>query len=348
MNPIRVLLTLLVLCFGATALSAGAADRTSERLGSILPASGTYIDWNTAGVSLEFDSGPGPNADGALGTFFMFHTYDSAGNQLNWIGQPAVTLTSEAERAATGVIAKATGSLYYAINGPCIGCTGGPPTTIVQTGINFDLVWTNPRKMQLTFSGARTGVFHLDAVNYASTSDDVFFPGTWSATVVVDSPFSPPEKANMAILQIDALPSTAHFAFDANVPAAHKMPPVGAKLYRMRCPADGANGNGSNHLACGGVMADLGETQEPVLWYDPDTKASGIESAVLVSGVYHVTAGSPAHFDMYVEKSNVLVGHDNSHLSNGDHSSVVALTLVRIPTGTIRDTYDYTPPTSGH
>ncbi len=343
MNTLHRIFTFFVFCTSLTAFQAHAASHISEKLGAVPLYHGTYIDWNTNGVSMEFDSGPGPGDNGSDGSFFMFHTYDQAGNQINWIGQPEVVSTSEADRLATGVIAHATGQLYYATNGPCIGCAPRPPN-IVYTGIEFLLEWTSSRAVTLTMSGAQSGVFHLTAVNYASASDDKFLPGTWSATVVADSVFDPPEKAALAVVKIDALAPTVHFVFDPNVPAGHHRPPATARLYRLSCPADGAGGNASNRLACGAVMQDLGEGLDVIVWHDPVSGISGIEAGQFQGGAYKVTAEHPTHYDFYISGPNLLTGHSNSVLANGDISAQVAVTLVRIPDNTMRDPYDYSNP----
>lgn len=340
MNILRRVLTLLVLSLFGFAFSAMAADHISERLGPVNPYHGTYIDWSVGGVSMEFDSGQGPGDPGIDGSFFMFHTYDQAGNQINWIGQPDIISTSEAERVSTGLIARGAGELYYATNGPCIGWAPRP-ATIVHTGINFLLEWTAPRVVTLTLSGARTGVFHLVAANFASKADDlVFLSGTWSATLVADSVFAPPKKAGLAVVRIDALPSAIRFAYEASVPLARRAPAT-SRLYKLSCPAD-TSGNGSNRLACLSVMLGLGGGQDAVLWYDPESGKGGIDSAAFVTGVYQVSNAYPSHCDLYLSGANLVVAHANAVLSNGDKSAQVALTLVRIPDGTVRDTVDYT------
>lgn len=346
MKALHSILASLALCFGF-AVNASATDFISHRLGDLLPYSGTYIDWSVEGVSMEFDFGP---AASGYNAFFLFHTYDPGGAQINWIGQTQLTPTTEEDRLATGVIGRASGGFYYATNGTCLGCTSRPPT-ITNIPITFLLEWTSARAVTLTLAGAQTGTFHLVAANFASQDDDQFLPGTWSATAIADSAAEAPtdpnfnyQSAALAIVQITALPSSVHFAIDATAPAGMFVPPATSRLYTLTCPNDSQQQGGGPH---GTVCNDFrpfigvfGQATDTVLWFDPVSKKSGVESATGQGGAEVLGKGhSASHYDLSLS-AQVLRGHGAGYNNNNVYHTRTLL-LVRVPDATVRDSADY-------
>lgn len=326
----------------------------SDRLGDILPHTGTYIDWATAGVSLEFDIGPNGSS---YGTFMLFHTYDADGSQINWIGQPEYRPTTEQDRMATGVIGRASGDLYYATNGPCIGCAPRNPV-ITYPGIHFEAEWIAPRTLTLKLSGARTGAFNLTAVNYASAADTSLLEGTWAATVTVDwarSLFQPTDRviAWMAVLNLKPIQAT--FALDPGAPAGTKLPPVSAQAFSVTCAPDERGNNGSNQVACSGFFVHMGYGPKPengylVAWYDPVSKRAGMEAAKFVTGAYILGAkvgtmnlNKTVRHDLYIDPG--VVRGRGKLLSEQADMAITSLVMAKLPDGTVRSQYDYQPPT---
>lgn len=326
----------------------------SKQLGAVMPYTGTYIDWSVAGVSMEFDVGP---QGSSYGSFFLVHTFDAAGNQINWIGQPNLVPTDEAERVATGVIARASGDLYYATNGPCIGCAAHDQT-IVQTGVHFALAWATPRSVTMTLSGAQTGEFHLTAANFAGQDDSQFLSGTWAATSVLDwtvaernpnDPLMPTDPtASMAVITIAAAPAGSRFELSPTAPAGAFLPPAGARLFTVTCPADSARKNGGPlGRACLTFMQQGGAGEGArvlVAWFDAASNRAGLEVATLSAGnVYTLFSDWPTHCDMYIER-DVVRGH--CAITPPGKATVVisSMAWVRLPSGTVRRDLDVAAP----
>jgi hypothetical protein len=338
---------LVAFALGAIAPAAQALDTSvSERLGIVAPYTGSYFDPAQSGSGLEVDIGPG------LGNFISFQTYDAAGNQVNYLLQAAYTPTTEQERAATGIIGRATGEFLQARDGQCPGCEYRQPQ-LTATGLHATLEWSDPRHVKMTLDNAAHSTYQWQAVNFESRDEDAFLPGLWAATVYVDNKASNPGKpeadfqtAAMALVKLTALPAGTKFLKDPDAPASYFIPPAGARLYRLDCPADSLNQNGTNRGACWGAFSMLWAiSNDAVAWYDPATKRAGIEAARLVDGNYVIgkkdatTDRFAMHFDLYLGPD--VLRARGVFETDKVRQQTRAATFVRLPEGTTRYPYDY-------
>lgn len=354
---IRTLFCTAALALSAIAFTAPAhaqTDNISERLGALTPYNGAYIDWNVGGVGMDWDSGP---AGSSYGSIMTFHAYDADGNQINWTGQFQYQPATNAERFSSGVIGRASGELYLATDGPCIGCAPATPV-ITPTGIVARLEWSAPRTVTLTLTGNHTGTYHLTAVNYASVDDGAFLEGTWAATVYYDHANAGDAyahdtiRASMAVIRLRRLPS-ATVLRDANAPEGTALPPESATFYLVECQPDENGAGATDRKACFQFFGLVGRSADPrtgsypLAWYDPASGRAGLEAAKFETGAYvlgaSVNGGSniTMHMDLYVQPRLIEgrgLGYNDSAGFRGVYS---ALTMVRVPDATVRNSYDY-------
>lgn len=320
----------------------------SNRLGRLTPYTGAYIAWDVQGVSFEYDNSPS-SGNG----FITLHTYDPNGVQINYVGQQKFVPTSEAERLATGLIGRAAGSFFKASGGTCLGCAP-KQQTLTDVGIAYSVVWTTPRRAILTLSGAVSGTYTLVAANFDQQDDDQFLSGTWALTAYADYGATHPgdpsynyQVAGMAVVSIAPLSTSYHFGLAMDAVAGTFLPPSTARLYSLSCLADEKRQGGSDQSACNGAFLNLGATNgaSAVFWFDPVTKAAGVESARIKGFVVELgnafASGTPfaQHCDLSIEP-DVLRGHCVGRIPTLSAAGA-GIAMMRIPDGTVRSSYDY-------
>jgi hypothetical protein len=335
------------------------AQYVSTRLGTIEPYRGMYYDRNQSGSGLSVDIGPG----GML--FLQFATYDSAGSQVNYITQPNFVPTSEAQRAATGVIGTATDQMYAVTNGQCPGCPYTEPQ-IHLPNLTPTFTWTRPRHVDMTFQqNGQTYTYHFDAGNYEGKNDEEFLPGTFAISVVYDSSAYPNGGGTHGMLAtgldlVKVVPASfsSVTAAPGADPSSVMLPPAGASLYVLQCgqvvgtPTNAATKPCQllpNAFSSAANDATGTLTQETLLWFDPATGTAGMETVntdgtvglATVAGDLYITPGSlTAHLG--VEGSNPA-----GSTWYKDGMIWLGVTLTRLPDPAVRDCFSMNPtPTS--
>ncbi|HET8943116.1 MAG TPA: hypothetical protein VFN13_14140 [Rudaea sp.] len=347
-----VLLSLLLLLS-----TVAQAQYVSTRLGAIQPYTGMYYDRNQSGSGLSVDVGPG----GML--FLQFATYDTAGNQVNYISQPIYTPSSEQTRASTGVIGTATGQAFYVTGGQCPGCPYNGFPTVHPLDLYPTFTWTRPRHVDMSFTqNGQTFTYHFDAGNFEGKNDEEFLPGTFAISVLSDSSFAPnggPNHGMLAAVDMDIVkvvpaPFTSVTAAPGTDPSI--MPPAGASFYVLQCQPVVPTPTNTAATPCSALPNRYSEaandqlTQQTLLWFDPATGTAGME------GVNPDGTVGPAAIagDLYITP-NTLTAHLGTRGHNANGSSwyqpgqiFMSVTLTRVPDPTVRDCYgmNTTPVTS--
>lgn len=344
------LATLFALAAGATAH----ASTVSDKLGVILPYTGTYYDPNQSGSGLTVDVGPG----GLL--FIVFETYDQAGNQVNLIAQPIYVPSGEAALESGGTIGSVTTSFYQAANGQCPGCAYRAPTLTVSP-VTANFVWASPRHVTMTFG---SHIYHFGAVNFESKDDEEFLPGTWTLSFVNDNSVYPGEgpeyqitlPTELAVMRIaPAAFTTAQMTLDPASSSDVTLPPANAHLYTLQCAG---NQMGVDDTACNtteliwtnvvrGSQSNpipLG-TAKAMIWYDTATATAGMDIYQQAANGSVVIGPADFHGELYVTPSTLQV-HLQAQGPPGvaavtDGIEGIALTFTRLPPSAVRDCYDY-------
>lgn len=355
----------LVVAAIMTAGCAAHAGTISTRLGTVAPYTGMYYDPNQSGSGLSVDIGPG----GML--FLQFATYDTNGNQVNYIVQPNYTPSTEAQLDATGIIGTATTAPFYqALNGQCPGCAYRAPS-ISATPIVPTFTWTSPRHVDMSFAlNGTTYTYHFQAANYEGKTDEEFIPGTYTVSFVNDDSVYPgagPQTlttlpSDLAVMTVAPASFNANqIALDPTSSADVALPPTTAHLYTLQCAGsqDGADDNACfsiemifNNAAPGSQRQQIPlGTEHGLLWYDPASATAGMELYRLDANGNPIMGPANFHGRLYISPT-LLQAHLKALGPAGataliDGTIGAALTFTRLPQSAVRDCYDY-PATACH
>ncbi len=342
-----------------TACCVAHAGMISTRLGTIQPYTGMYYDPHQSGSGLSVDVGPG----GML--FLQFASYDTGGNQVNYIVQPNYTPSSEAELDATGNIGTATSSPFYqALNGQCPGCVYRAQSLSV-TSIVPMFTWTSARHVDMSFPlNGTTYTYHFQAANYEGKTDEEFLPGSYAVSLVNDDSVYPgagPQTlttlpTDIAVMTVaPAAFDVSQLSLDPTSSADIALPPATAHLYTLQCAGSqmGADDNACfsiemifNNAAPGSrkQQIPLG-TERALLWYDPASATAGMELYRLDTSGKPIMGPANFHGRLYITPA-LLQTHLKA-LSSGGATALIdgtigaALTFTRLPQSAVRDCYDY-------
>ncbi len=137
------------------------------------------------------------NADGSLIGFATTYTYDENGRSTFLIVQGPMTFTTEADRLATGVIARLSGPLLKAENGQPFGGTYRPATVSPSSYGTGEYVWFTRRKAEFRSNGRVTPLRPLSPLSPEAEVEKLL-TGTW---VLQGHVFRNPEAANFGIYE---------------------------------------------------------------------------------------------------------------------------------------------------